>query len=231
MTVTEMAQQVRAMLLKASDPLKVLFTDLPTLLGAQDPQTLNSRLQSVADELSGSYRKMLIAVQTSLFEALDHQGGTVASLRERAKTVKGITGDFKLDAFATKLEFFDEKQQAIESLISLATDKPPAAWVDRDIDAALIQLATWAVEFRRAETMAPLRGRPSTRRVIGVVFGASHGMDASGSVEVAEKDVPAIDRLVKQLLADHQGEKSEIFLAALAEAGAYLVNRHNKEKP
>ena len=56
-------------------------------------------------------------------------------------------------------------------------------------------------------------------------------MDASGSVEVAEKDVPAIDRLVKQLLADHQGEKSEIFLAALAEAGAYLVNRHNKEKP
>jgi hypothetical protein len=230
-TVSQMAQQVRAMLLKASDPLKVIFTDLPTLLGAQDPQTLNSRLQLVVDELSGSYTKMLSAVKVNLFEALDQQAGTVDGLKERAATVKGITGDFKLDAFATRLESFEEDQHAVESLISLAIDKPPAAWVDRDIDAALIQLATWSVEFRKAETMAPLRGRPSTRRVIGVVFGASHGMDASGSIEVAERDAPAIDRLVKQLLVDHQGEKNEIFLAALVEAGAYLVNRHNKEKP
>ena len=72
--------------------------------------------------------------------------------------------------------------------------------------------------------MAPLRGRPSSRRVIGVVFGASHGQDATGYVDVDESDTPAVDRLVKSFLAEAQGERKEIILAALAEAGAMMVN-------
>lgn len=224
MTISSTAQQVRTMLMKASDPLRVLYTDLPTLLGAHDPIELNTRVQAVTEELASAYGKMLVNVQASLIDALDHQSGTIDALKKRASTVKGITGDFKLDAFATRLETFDESNESIESLISLAVDKPPATWVDRDIDAALVKLASWAVDFRKSETMAPLRGRPSTRRVIGVVFGSSHGMDASGSVEVAEKDAPTVSRMAMKILADYQGEKRDLFLAALAEAGATLVN-------
>lgn len=228
--VTPMAQQVRAMLLKASDPLRVLFTDLPTLLEAKDPTTLNVRLQNVTKELTDAYPAMLERVRGHLFAALDQSGGTIEGLRSRAATVKGMTGDFKLDAFATRLETFENTPESLEALISLAVDKPSAQWVDRDIDAAMMKLASWAMEFRKVETMAPLRGRPSTRRVIGVVFGASHGQDASGSIDVSDTDTPAVDRLVKQLLANSQGEKRDIFLAALAEAGAILVNQRGKEK-
>lgn len=227
-TVSSRAQQVRAMLLKASDPLRVLFSDLPTLLEAQDPATLNSRLQSVTDELSGAYHRMLDGVRTHLLDALDHTGRPLDDLRKRATTVKGMTGDFKLDAFATRLETYDEADETVESLISLAIDKPQAAWVDRDIDSAMAKLAEWAVDFRKAETMAPLRGRPSTRRVIGVVFGASHGQDATGFVDIADTDTPAIDRLVKQFLAEAQGERKEVILAALAEAGAMMVKQQGK---
>ncbi|MBN9366250.1 ATP-binding protein [Acidovorax sp. YS12] len=228
-TVSSQAQQVRAMLLKASDPLRVLFSDLPTLLEAQDPATLNSRLQAVTDELSGAYHRMLYGVHAHLLGALDHTGRSLDDLRKRAATVKGMTGDFKLDAFATRLESYDETDETAESLISLAVDKPQAAWVDRDIDAAMAKLAEWAVDFRKAETMAPLRGRPSTRRVIGVVFGASHGQDATGFVDIADTDTPAIDRLVKQFLAEAQGERREVILAALAETGAMLVKQQVKE--
>jgi len=224
-TVSSQAQQVRAMLLKASDPLRVLFSDLPTLLEAQDPATLNSRLQAVTDELSGAYHHMLHGVHAHLLDALDHTGRPLDDLRQRAATVKGMTGDFKLDAFATRLESYDETDETAESLISLAIDKPQAAWVDRDIDAAMAKLAEWAVNFRKAETMAPLRGRPSTRRVIGVVFGASHGQDATGFVDIADTDTPAIDRLVKQFLAEAQGERREVILAALAETGAMMVKQ------
>jgi len=217
------------MLLKASDPLRVLFSDLPTLLEAQDPATLNSRLQAVTDELSGAYHRMLYGVHAHLLGALDHTGRSLDDLRKRAATVKGMTGDFKLDAFATRLESYDETDETAESLISLAVDKPQAAWVDRDIDAAMAKLAEWAVDFRKAETMAPLRGRPSTRRVIGVVFGASHGQDATGFVDIADTDTPAIDRLVKQFLAEAQGERREVILAALAETGAMLVKQQVKE--
>lgn len=229
-TVSPRAQQVRTMLLKASDPLRVLFSDLPTLLEAQDPTILNSRVQEVTDELSGAYQRMLAGVRAHALDALDHGSRPDAELRKRATTVKGLTGDFKLDAFATRLETYDQSAETIEALISLAVDKPQAVWVDRDIDAAMAKLADWSVDFRKAETMAPLRGRPSTRRVIGVVFGASHGQDATGFVDISETDTPAVDRLVKQFLADAQGERKEVILAALAEAGAMMVKQQGKGK-
>ncbi len=230
MTVSPRAQQVRAMLLKASDPLRVLFSDLPTLLEAQDPATLNTRLQAVTDELSEAYHRMIASVRAHLLEALDHGERPLDELHKRAATVKGMTGDFKLDAFATRLGTYDESDETVESLISLAIDKPQAAWVDRDIDAAMAKLAAWAVDFRKSETMAPLRGRPSTRRLIGVVFGASHGQDATGFVDISEKDTPTIDRLVKQFMEKAKGERGEVILAALAEAGAMLIKQQDKGK-
>jgi hypothetical protein len=230
LTVSSRAQQVRAMLLKASDPLQVLFSDLPTLLDARDPTTLNARLQAVTDELSSAYHHMLTGVRKHLLEALDHGERPLDDLCKRAATVKGMTGDFKLDAFATRLETYEQTDENVEALISLAIDKPQAAWVDRDIDAAMAKLADWAVAFRKAETMAPLRGRPSTRRVIGVVFGASHGQDATGFVDISDADTPAIDRLVKQFLVEAQGERKEVILAALAEAGAMMVKQQDKER-
>jgi hypothetical protein len=50
-------------------------------------------------------------------------------------------------------------------------------------------------------------------------------MDASGSVDIAESDIPSVDRLVKSILAKAQGERPEVILAALAEAGALMVNQ------
>jgi len=229
-TVSERAQLVRAMLLKASDPHKVLFADLPTLLEAKDPDEINTRLSAVTDELGAAYDEMLGRVRSHLLAALDHEGRPAEDLRKRATTVKGITGDLRLDAFAARLELIDETNSVIEGLISLAVSKPSTQWVDRDIDAAMGALASWAVDFRKAEAMAPLRNRPSTRRVLGLVFGASHGMDVTGYVDIAEKDTPAVDRMVKAFLANTMGERPEVILAALAEAGAMTLDKLDKEK-
>jgi hypothetical protein len=229
-TVSPVTQDVRAMLLKANDPHKVLFADLPTLLQAKEPNDLVARLRSVTAELSAAYPAMLSRVRGALLSALDHAGRTLDLLRLRAVNVKGITGDFRLDAFAARLEAYDGKPESIEGLISLAVSKPSVSWVDRDIDAALLQLCTWAIEFRKTEAMAPLRGRPAMRRVIGVVFGASHGQDASGSIDLAESDIPEVDQLVKRVLATVQKKKPEIVLAALAEAGALLMNHQARKE-
>jgi hypothetical protein len=227
-TVSKRAQEVRGMLLRANDPHKVLFADLPTLLEAKDPEEINRRLAAVTDELTGAYGAMLNRVRHHLLSALDHSERSLNELRERANSVKGLTGDLRLDAFVGRLELIDENVAVVEGLISLAVNKPPTQWVDRDIDAAMGALAGWAVDFRKAEAMAPLRNRPSSRRVLGVVFGASHGQDRTGYVDIADKDTPAVDRLVKAFLADTVGEKPEVILAALAEAGAMTLNKIEK---
>jgi hypothetical protein len=228
--ISPRAQQIRTMLLRASDPHKVLFADLPTLLEASDPDEVDRRLTQVTEELTAAYDVMLDKVRTHLLDALDHTDRPVDELRLRASIVKGITGDLRLDAFAGRLEFVDSSNSIIEGLISLAVSKPSTQWVDRDVDAAMGALAGWAVDFRKAEAMAPLRNRPSTRRVLGVVFGASHGMDVTGYVDIAKNDTPAVDRLVKAFLADTVGEKPEVVLAALAEAGAMTLGKLEKGK-
>jgi hypothetical protein len=93
LTVSKRAQEVRGMLLRASDPHKVLFADLPTLLEAKEPEEINRRLAAVTDELTGAYGTMLGRVRQHLLGALDHTGRPVHELRDRASTVKGITGD------------------------------------------------------------------------------------------------------------------------------------------
>ncbi|MBT9154859.1 MAG: hypothetical protein DDT39_01545 [Firmicutes bacterium] len=229
-TISQRAQLVRAMLLKANDPHKVLFADLPTLLEARDPDEINQRLSAVTGELAAAYDKMLRGVRAHLLAALDHGDRPATDLRARASTVKGITGDLRLDACAARLELIDETNGVIEGLISLAVSKPSMQWVDRDIDAAMGALASWAVDFRKAEAMAPLRNRPSTRRVLGLVFGASHGLDVTGYVDIAEKDTPSVDRMVKAFLASTMGERPEVILAALAEAGAMTLGKLDKGK-
>lgn len=228
-SVSQTAQDVRAMLLKANDPHKVIFADLPTVLGTTEPEDLVAKLKLVATELSAAYPAMLTKVKDKLFDALDHTGKSIKELQRRAAGVKGITGDFLLDAFATRLEVFSDDTASIEKIISLATSKPSAQWVDRDIDAALSQIGVWSIEFRKEEAMAPLHGRPASRRVIGVVFGSKHGQDVTGSVDIAESDVVAVDNVVKRLLAMAHSESRDVVIAAIAEAGALLMNQKSQE--
>ncbi|OQW85983.1 MAG: ATP-binding protein [Rhodoferax ferrireducens] len=229
-SISKDAQAIRAMLLKASDPIKVLFSDLPTLLGEKSLVELSTKLSAVVDEFGTSYQKVLADVKTSLLQALDQIDGDFKQLKCRALVVKGIAGEFRLEAFVTRLESFDGTNGAIESLISLATSKVPAQFVDRDIDVAMLQLASWAHDFRRAETIAPLRGRPSSRRAIGVVFGGGMGLEASASIDIDAKDSAMVSQLASKLIADLQTQSHEVALAALAEAGALLLQTKQSEE-
>lgn len=229
-TISSDAQAIRAMLLKASDPIKVLFSDLPTLLGEEDLTGLTAKLQMVVREFQTSYGLVLDNIRISILQALDQVDGNLETLHKRAKVVKGIAGEFRLEAFVTRLETFDGSNSAIESLVSLATSKVPAQFVDRDVDVAMLQLATWAHDFRRAETIAPLRGRPSTRRAIGIVFGGGMGLEASASIDIDSKDSTTVSQLATKLIADLQAQSHEVALAALAEAGALLLKAKQREE-
>jgi hypothetical protein len=228
-TLSALSQSIRAMLLKANDPHKVLFSDLPTLLNAKDATEVLDKLRSVNEELVAAYPKVIQNVHGTVLAALDQKDLDFERLKTRARIVKGIAGEFRLEAFVARLESYDGSIASTEGLLSLATNKPPAQWVDRDIDSALLQLGTWAHEFRRAETLAPLRGRPSSRRAIGIVFGGGQGLEGSASFDIDEQDSPKVSRLATQLVVELQQQSREIALAALAEAGARLLSPIGKE--
>lgn len=227
--VPKLTQDVRAVLLRASDPHRVLFSDLPSVLQATDPAETYQKLSEVFHNLIAVYPQVLHNVQSTLLKALDQSDGDLGSLRSRARVVKGIAGEFNLEAFITRLEAFDNSEQAVEGMISLACGKPQTMWVDRDIDAALLQLTSWAYDFRRAETVAPLRGRPSTRRALGVVFGGGRGKEGNTTVDIDDREAKDVEALAGRLLAELGTYRREIALAALAEAGTLLINSMREE--
>jgi hypothetical protein len=223
--VTDSAQEVRAMLLKASDPNKVLFADLPTILGSTSEAELVNKLSSVIDELQSAYPAKLDEIRKIVLESLQHGSGSVEDLRNRAKSVKGITGNFQLESFATRLEEFDGSDASIESLISNAINKPSHSWVDRDLDAAIIQLGTLSMDFRKAEAIAGLRGRDSARKVFNLVLSAGQGNDLNRTIEVSKTDQSKIDATVTQILPILEKIDTRLIFATLADIGIKIAQK------
>ncbi|MCR6701291.1 MAG: hypothetical protein NVV68_09135 [Dokdonella sp.] len=223
------ARATLTLLLRASDPVKVIFADLPQVLGTGgDVDALVAGVGAIVEELDAAYPKVLARIHAQLLESIDHHG-EVAALQARAKVVQGISGDFKLDAFATRLTTYTGALADVESLVSLAVSKPAREFNDHDIDLAMMQLARWAFDFRRTEALATVQGRPANRRALAVVFG---GQDTRvATVDVAEADADDIRRLRDDLLARVRGGefKADVFLAALAEAGATMLDTWQSE--
>jgi len=115
-------------------------------------------------------------------------------------------------------------------MISLSVNKPPRDWTDRDIEQAFVQLGTWAFEFRKVETLAPLRDRPATRHAFAVVFGAGDGTaTTSRSFDISASDIQTVRQLAKQIQASASGVELDVFLAALAEAGSHAAATERRE--
>jgi hypothetical protein len=227
-SISQDAQAVRGMLLKASDPNKVLFADLPTILETNSESELVSDLQKIIFELESAYPKKLHEIKELVLKSLQHESDSYEDLKSRAKSLKGITGNFQLESFATRIEEFDGTIEKIESLISNAINKPSQGWVDRDLDAAIIQLGTLSMEFRKAEAIAGLRGRDSSRKVFNLVLSSGRGNDLAKTVEVSTKDQLKIDQTTNQIMPILKNIDQRLVFAALADIGIKL-SQENQE--
>lgn len=231
--LTKRAMDVRDALLKANDPHKVLFVDLATLLNVQTSKEYVKELKEPLAELIRAYPIMLQKVADHMMRALDAISDPREHLKQRAFTVAGIAGDLRLEALSSRLAAYEGKQEQIEDILSLAANKPPRDWNDRDIDNALIAIAELAMRFRQVEALAAIQGRIPTRDAISVVIGAGgKGKTVNHTFDIASRERPKVKALAESILKDFASKKisSEIILAALAEAGMSIIeaNAHGE---
>ncbi|MGE4070207.1 MAG: hypothetical protein AB7E72_03460 [Lysobacterales bacterium] len=221
--VGKMARETRALLLRASDPVKTLFVDLPEVLDTGgNGRALVVKVAQVVEELTQAYPRALKALEAKMFERLDHSG-PLALLHQRAHNVRGISGDLKLEAFASRLQVYTGSDADMESLAALAVSKPARDFSDHDLDFAAVRLAQWAFEFRRIEALAMVSDRPAGRRALAVVFGRHDTVSAT--IDIAESDGPVIARLRDELIGCMRADniRSDLLLAALIEAGVLVL--------
>lgn len=223
----QVAKDMRDMLLKASDPHKVLFVDLASLLGAADGKAYVEALRSPLQELAGAYGKMLAEVEAKMLSALDASRDKLDELRARARSVAGISGDLQMDGFATRLANFDGSQTSLESILSMAAERPPRDWVDRHIDAAILELAKSARRFREAEAFVAVQGRQAHSEAIAVVIGAGSDTKViSRSFAISERHRQTVETKAQEVAAmlEGHGLGTDILLAILAKVGMKLAS-------
>ena len=224
--LSEEARAIRDTLLKASDPHKVLFVDLVALLDTSDGDAYVNALRGPVTELAGAYEAMLRGVDAAMLEALDAPPAQLERLRARAEAVAGITGDLRQDSFATRLAKHDGSKGSIEGILSLAANKPPRDWTDRDIDAATLEISKVALRFRQAEAFVSVKGRKPNSEAFAVVIGAGAGAKMiSRTFDITDRHRQAVetkaDEIAEQLRK--QGLGTNVLLAILAKAGMRLT--------
>jgi hypothetical protein len=226
------ARAVRDTLLRASDPHKVLFVDLASIIGTGSESDYVEGLRLPLHQLANAYENMLGQIEASMLEALDASAKDLHSLRSRAEAVAQATGDLRQDAFAAHLVRHDGEKASVEAILSLAANKPPRDWSDRDIDVALIEIAKFSLRFRQTEALVGVRGRKPKSDAFAVVIGAgSEAKTFARQFDLPSRHREAVESLAEQLAGElkSKGLRTEILLAALARAALRLVSEEESE--
>lgn len=220
-------QKLKQAVLKASDPVQLLFHDLPAIYGTDEPEALAAAVDKSLTEYLAAMPKMLEQTKRILFDALRADAVDVDDIHRRASSIKGTTGQMQLEAFIARLEKYAGTREDLEGFISLACSKPTFLWTDNDIRVAQTKLAEFAFEFRQLEALGSLLGRNTKRRVFSLVLGAAEG-DVRETVEVSDSDEAKVQRFADQIAKLLASQDASIALAALAGAGYSIIKKAEK---
>ena len=231
------AKQVRQLFKQASDPNSLLFDDIPQRLSDETELDKEDSLRHIADnvrsglfELQDAYPAMLHRLRETLLTELQVANTSpqlLAELRARAENVRELSGDHRLEAFILRLSHFYGSDQDMESLASMATNKPSPTWVDADIDRAAVALAEMAQQFNHVESFAHVKGRADKRHAMAVTVGMNGQRATVQDVfDVTDLEHAEVEQLIERLektLEECEEQRRNIILAALAELSARFL--------
>ncbi|HDZ2920606.1 TPA: ATP-binding protein, partial [Klebsiella pneumoniae] len=140
--------------------------------------------------------------------------------------VSGISGDFRFDAFSTRLKDLDEHNESIESILSLAANKPPRLWSDNDIDVALIEIATWAKKFKKMEILSSIKNRKPTREAFAFIFDGHDNGTIQAEYDIKTSDINIVENISQKILGELNNSdlNKNMLLAVLAKVSLTIVN-------
>jgi hypothetical protein len=236
--LSPMGIQVRNLAKLANDPNKFLLDDLPAAFGdpalvaaaeAADAAPIINAVRTGLAELVDAYPRMLTELADTMMRELRIEGDAQAELDElhtRAETIRGLTGNYRLDAFVTRLATYEGQDEEVEAIASLAANRPPRDWADRDIDQARVEIASLAQQFVKAESLAHVKGRRDRRRAMALYLGdPTRPAPITPEFDIRLDQEPEVARLVATLRAvlTTAGPSRDVALAAIAELGSELA--------
>lgn len=213
--LTDKTRRFRDATVKAWDPLKLIFEDLPEVFETKDAATIAESVLEALREIRNVTPKMIEHIREELYRALDSDGD-LAELSRRAQTVKCESMTIQMKSFVSRVASLEKAKATdavIEGFVSLAVSKPKTGWTDRDIEEAVAKIRAWGFEFRHLEGMAAVHEGASARRMVSIAVAGKKG--AEGRIVNVPAKMPA--KLQKD------AEKLQALLAQYAREEALLL--------
>lgn len=238
--LSEHAKKVRALFKRSNDPQKFAFDDIPGLYGKEIDVLTDEGISEIAQnikegliEIRAAYPAMLLRMREQVLSELQVHGRTKKSyqeLNERAKNIQDVAGDLRLKSFINQLTNFGDDLQSMEALAGLGINKPAKAWIDSDIDRAVVQLTLLAQQFNQHESVARVSGRKDKRSAMALIVSVDGRptplMEEFDILDTDKEQVDCLSARIEEVLKQaSESTERNIILAALAKVGAATISR------
>lgn len=243
--LSEHATAVRAALVSAREPVKLLFDQLPQACGgdgfaidesidSSEVQGFVVSLKRALDELKAAFPELKDRMKVAVAKAFDLSGPFQEvrdALSARAEGILITVSEMQLKAFCLRL--FDRalpEAEWLESLGSLICSMPPSKWTDEEEDLFYEELKQLASRFRRVESMTFKTRKSSVGgAAVRVAITQLDGSEIDQVIYTTEEEEKAVAKLESQLSAMFRQNK-KIILAATARAFWKALSREEEKQ-
>ena len=238
-TLSKRTTKFREIVKSANDPNKLLLEDIEKVFYEEldnkegDKSTIIiQNLKEAMEELINIYPATMTNIALLLTNELDVPLATptqLEKLRERAKNIKGVSGNFKIDAFAARISTFNSSLADIAGIVSLANNKPPHDWIDLDIENAKKEILNLCTEFKKAELYTKVKNRPASRQAVAFIAGIGNNAEViEGEFDLLtdmQSDVSDLKDKIKSVVKSTTNKN--VLLAALTEISIEYLKAGN----
>lgn len=215
------AKTLRARIKMASDPIKLIYEDLPEI--CPDLKDTSKTLTKLLTELSGYEQSAVAEVKTAFLKSFDVRSNGLKSLSKRAAAAASYSTDRRISALKELLDnLSDQPELFYRRLIVLCSETTENRWTDAAIERTLSDLPKLSLEFRQAECYANTEGSNSARRMVALTFAASAQKDLTVMAEISPEDDTIVAKAVEQVKPTLASLTYEQRVALLAELSAKL---------
>ncbi len=207
--VSENAKLIRTLFKRASDPAQFALVDIPNLYGEvklNDKAALKVVFKKIEDglrELSSIFDDTMANFQTHLLKELgvfSTNESNLEELKERAKAIKRLSGDNRMEMFVTNIEQLSLNLDSVQRLASMLVNKPAKNWIDNDIDKIFVEATNFCRNFINLETMSYIKGNEGHSFAFAFI---AHKKDAQNAQiqhqTLSEADLQSARELITKL--------------------------------
>lgn len=212
------AKRFRESVLKAHDPLELIFTDLPKVFNTSNPSEIAKSTNRILNELKRINPEMLEEIRQTLKRAIDC-GSDLEDLRQRAKKIVSLTSHLQQKRFINDIVEYTDSDKDVEKILGLASGKMVGKWTDLDIVNAKLKISELAFSFRHLEGISNLNeGNKGSRRLFGLVLAGSEGRNDM-IVDIPEKLPENAQNATNQIVDILKSLPQDLAIATLIECG------------